>query len=66
LTRPKLKICLFSAPDRLLEHIVTRNMFLGDFARSYYFILVTRNHDQTFPILFQNLRLELVYIVYDK
>lgn len=38
MTRPKLKICLFSAPDRLLEHIVTRNMFLGDFARSYYLI----------------------------
>jgi hypothetical protein len=45
--RPKLKICLFPAPDRPLENVATRNIFLRDL-RWFGFFLVTGNRDQKF------------------
>jgi hypothetical protein len=50
--------CLFPAPDRPLENVATRNIFgviCDDFFSSFFFWL------PEVPILFQNLRSELVY-----
>jgi hypothetical protein len=44
--RPKLKNCLFPAPNRPLENVATQNIFLRDLRRLFF--LVTGNCDQKF------------------
>ena len=57
--RPKLRNCLFPAPDRPLENVVTRNIFWAICDDFFYFGY--RKSWPEVPILFQNLRSELVY-----
>jgi hypothetical protein len=58
--RPKLKNCLFPAPERPLENVVTRNIFLL-ICYDFFFFFGYRKSWLEVPILFQNLRSELVY-----
>ena len=45
--RPKLKNCLFPAPERPLENVATRNIFLL-ICYDFFFFLVTGNRDWKF------------------
>jgi hypothetical protein len=57
---PKLKNCLFPAPDWPLENIATRNIFLRDLWCLFFFYGYRISWPKV-PILFQNFRSELVY-----
>ena len=60
--RPKLKNCLFPAPDRPLENVATRNIswvICDDFF--FFFFFGYRKSWPDVPILFQNLLSKLVY-----
>ena len=46
--RPKLKNCLFPAPDRPLENVETRNISWVICNNFFFFFLVTRNRDRKF------------------
>jgi hypothetical protein len=45
--RPKLKNCLFPAPNRPLENVATQNIFLRDLRRLFFWLpeIVTRSSD---------------------
>ena len=58
--RPKLKKCLFPSPDRPLENVATWNIFWWS-ATTFFHFWGNRKSWAEIPILFQNLRSELVY-----
>ena len=60
--RPKLKNCLFPAPDWPLENVATCNIFwvICDYFFFFFFFGYRKSWPEV-PILFQNLRSELVY-----
>ena len=62
LIRSKFKKKLFPAPDQPLENATTRNIFcVISYATTFGFFFGYRKSWLEIPILFQNLRTELVY-----
>jgi hypothetical protein len=60
--RPKLKNCLYPAPDRPLENVATWNIsWVICEDSSFIFFISYRKSWPDVPILFQNLLSELVY-----